>query len=419
MAVDTVDPKSETDEFQGPVSSYQLVEAKPLASDDRFVASALDDDEPAGNPVPAAAPKKSVKSPTSQRIAQHAASAVHAVKVDAEQLERSSTKMYVALAAGLGVLTSLAIVAFVLLPGKPADSSYDMGSVTSTSNGLKGHLVTNWGVQLGYKLTIEPSDSAQLDAFSTAVTNPSQPISVSLQLKDVSGTVLCDTAILLKYDPLRDIPNVVASDAMGGAKKKNAKIDESLQTQAEVDQALNKARVLSKELDREHGRDIFQPVAGEDGQISTIAAQGTIPCTKKQYQSAASWAFVTNFPSVLQPAGPQNSDTSDNLESFGGGPGRKSGNSNSSAERNAARRTPLPNSHFSLEQDDALVGFQPATGVVETRGGKSFLVEKRELVASSLKGMDLPIPIHYRCDQLGACSLAGLNAGIQRAWLER
>jgi hypothetical protein len=418
MAVDTVDPTSETNEFQGPVSTYQLVEAKPIASDERFVASVLDDDEPVGN-APAAAPIRTIKPPTSRRIVQHAASAVHAVKVDAEQLERSSTKMYVALAAGLGVLTSLAIVAFVLLPGKLVDASYDMGSVTSTSNGLKGHLVTNWGVQLGYKLTIEPSDSAQLDAFATTISKPPQPISVNLQLKDVSGTVVCDTAILLKYDPLRDIPNAVASDATGGAMKKNAKIDESRQTQAEVDQALNKARVLSKELDREHGRDIFQPVSGEDGQISSIAARGTIPCTKKQYQSAASWAFVTNFPSVLQPAGPQDSDSSENLETFGGAPARNGGNSDSSAARKAARKIPLPNSHFSLEQDDALVGFQPATGVAETRGGKSFLVEKRDQVASSLRGVDLPIPIHYRCDQLGACALAGLHSGIQRAWLEK
>jgi hypothetical protein len=418
MAVDTVDPKSETNEFQVPVSTYQVVEAKPLVSDERFVASEPDDDEPVEN-APAAAPKKSIKPRTSRRIAQHAASAVHAVKVDAEQLERSSTKMYVALAAGLGVLTSLAIVAFVLLPGKPADTSYDMGSITSTSNGLKGHLVTDWGVQLGYKLTIEPSDPAQLDAFATAVSKPPQPLSVNLQLKDVSGTVLCDTPILLKYDPLRNIPNVVAPDPTNGATKKNAKVDESAQTQAEVDQALNKARLLGQALDREHGKDIFQPVSGEDGQISSIAAQGTIPCTKKQYQSVASWAFVTNFPSVLQPAGPQDSESSDNLETFGGAPVRNSGNFNSSAGRKAARKIPLPNSHFSLEQDDALVGFQAATGVAETRGGKSFLVEKRDLVASSLRGVELPIPIHYRCDQLGACALAGLNAGIQRAWLEK
>jgi len=411
MAVDTVDSTSEMNEFQGPVSSYQLVEANPSASDDRFVASALDDNGATGNPVRVAAPKRSVKPAASQRIAQHAASAVHAVKVDAEQLERTSTKMYVALAAGLGVLTSLAIVAFVLLPGKQVDNSYDMGSITSTSNGLKGHLITNWGVQLGYKLTIEPSDPAQLDAFATSVSKPQQPLSVNLQLKDVSGTVVCDTSVLLKYDPLRDIPNAVVPTQTGGATKKNAKIDESVQTQAEVDQALNKAQLVSKELNREHGTDIFQPVSGEDGQISSIAAQGTIPCTKKQYQSAASWAFVTNFPSLLQSASPQDSDY--NLETFSGTPGKKSGNSN------AARRTPLPNSHFSLEQDDALVGFQPATGVVETRGGKSFLVEKRDLVASSLKGVELPIPIHYRCDQLGSCALAGLNSGLQRAWLER
>ena len=422
MTVGTVDPMNGMSEFQGPVSSYQLVEAKPSASDERFVASALDDDEAETSAVTSTVvvePKAAVKTQASRRIAQHAASAMHAVKADAEQLERSSTKMYVALAAGLGVLTSLAVVAFVLMPGKSADPSYDMGSVTSVSNGLKGHLITKWGVQLGYKLTIEPSDPAQLDAFATAVNNPPQPLSVNLQLKDVSGTVLCDAPILLKYDPLRNIPNVVTDSSAGGAMKKSAKIDESVQTQAEVDQALNRARLVSQELGREHGRDIFQPVTGEDGQISSIAAQGTLPCNKKQYQSAASWAFVTNFPSVLQSAGPQNSDSFDNLESFGGAPSRNGTISNSFAERKAARKVPLPNSHYSLEQDDALVGFQPATGVVETRGGKSFLVEKRDQVASSLKGVDFPVAIHYRCDQLGACALAGLNAGIQRAWLEK
>ena len=210
MAVDTVDLKSETNEFQGPVSTYQVVEAKPLASDERFVASALDDEEEASTRS-TPQPKVSAKAPATRRIAQHAASAVHAVKVDAEQVERSSTKMYVALAAGLGILTSLAIVAFVLLPGKSADTSYDMGSVTSTSNGLKGHLITNWGNQLGYKLTIEPSDAGQLDAFATAINKPPQPLSVNLQLKDVSGKVLCDTPILLKYDPLKNIPNVVTT----------------------------------------------------------------------------------------------------------------------------------------------------------------------------------------------------------------
>lgn len=415
MAVDTVDPKSEASEFQGPVSTYQVVEAKPIASDQRFVASELDEEEEQTEPVKAA-PQPVVKAKAPKRITQQAASAVRTVKYEAEQVERSSTKMYVALAAGLGILTSLAIVAFVLMPGKSADTTYDMGSVTSTSSGLKGHLVTNWGDRLSYKLSIEPSDASQLDAFVTAINNPPQPISVNLQLKDVSGSVLCDTPILLKYDPLKKIPNVVTRDDSASAgNAKNAKIDESVQTQAEVDRALNNARLVGQELSREHGKDIFQPVNGDDGQISSIAAQGTLSCSKKQYQSAASWAFVTNFPSVLQ-TGPQNSDTNDNLDAFGAAPKDSGG---SAAGRKVTRRVPLPNSHFSVEMDDALVGYQTATGIAETRAGKSFLVEKRDLVASSLKGVELPIPIHYRCDQLGACSLAGLNTGIQRAWLER
>ncbi len=420
MAVDTVDPKSEANEFHGPVSTYQLVEAKPIASDRRFVASELDAPEEDQGSAATKTPGPAVKTSAPKRIAQHAVSAVHAVKSDAERLERSSTKMYVALAAGLGVLTSLAVVAFVLMPGRPADTSYDMGLVTSTSNGLKGHLITNWGDRLGYKLTIEPSDPAQLDSFVTAINQPPQPLSVNLQLKDVTGSVVCDTPILLKYDPLKNIPNVVTRDpATNNAKTKKVKIDESAQTQAEVDRALNNARQLGQELNREHGKDIFQPVTGPDGQISSIAAQGTLPCTRKQYQSAASWAFVTNFPSVLQPAGPQDSDANDTLEAFGIAPGRNSGNFKATAERKAARKVPLPNSHFSVEEDDVLVGYQSATGIVETRGGKSFLVEKRDMVASSLKGVDLPIPIHYRCDQLGACALAGLHFGIQRAWLEK
>jgi hypothetical protein len=417
MAVDTVDPKNEVGEFQGPVSTYQVVEAKPIASDQRFVASELDEEEDQTAPV-TAVPQPDVKAKAPKRIAQQAASAVRTVRYEAEQVERSSTKMYVALAAGLGILTSLAVVAFVLMPGKSADSTYDMGSVTSTSNGLKGHLTTTWGDQLSYKLSIEPSDASQLDAFVTAINDPPQPISVSLQLKDVSGSVLCDTPILLKYDPLKRIPNVVTRDGSASAgNAKKAKIDESVQTQAEVERALNNARLVGQELSREHGKDIFQPVNGEDGQIASIAAQGTLPCSKKQYQSAASWAFVTNFPSVLQTTAPQNSDTNDNLDAFGVAPARHDGNT--AAERKMARRVPLPNSHFSVEMDDALVGYQTATGIVETRAGKSFLVEKRDLVASSLKGVELPIPIHYRCDQLGACSLAGLNSGIQRAWLER
>jgi len=66
-----------------------------------------------------------------------------------------------------------------------------------------------------------------------------------------------------------------------------------------------------------------------------------------------------------------------------------------------------------------VVGFQPATGIIETRAGKAFQMEKRDMVASALAGAELPLTIHYRCDQFGACALAGVGSGIQRAWMER
>jgi hypothetical protein len=418
MAVDTATPKAETNEFQYPVSTYQVVEANPLASDARFIAAEANEMEASSPAIPA--PKVAAKARTQERAAKRPAA--KATSAD-EASSKSSTKLVIALGIGLGLLGALAIVAFVLLPGKSADTSYDMGTLTSTSNGLKGHLVTTWGNHLNYKLTIEPSDSSQLDSFITAIEKPKEPLAVNLQLKDVSGTVLCETPILLRYDPLKNIPETVAQKTTPSSPAK-AKAYEAALNQAEIDQSLNKARMVSQELSREHGKDIFQTVNGEDGQISSLASQGTLPCTQKQYQNAAAWAFVTNFPSVLQPTGNLDAasaglDPSSDMVGFGGPEEKDTDKQRSLAQQRARRRVALPSSHFSVEEDDALVGFQARSGIAETRSGKSFLVEKPEMVASSLKGVELPIPIHYRCDQLGACSLAGLHSGIQRAWLER
>ena len=199
MAVDTEGATKVIEEFNGPVSSYQVIEAKPLASDARFVAAELTPEEVAA--AEAAAQRLASKAPATKLGAPQqvrARASKQAGVADQEQSEHSPTKMYVALGAGLGVLTALAIVAFVILPGKPVDTTYDMGLVTSTSTGLKGHLITSWGDRLNYKLTLEPSDANEIDAFATTINNPPQAIQVSVQLKDVTGTVLCENPILLK-----------------------------------------------------------------------------------------------------------------------------------------------------------------------------------------------------------------------------
>lgn len=408
MSVETVDERGEVPEFHGPVSTYEVVAEKPNASDTRFVASDLYDDED----VRAEALERQAE--INSQPAQLAERRPVKKKRKSAQQERELTKMYVVLAAGLGVLASLAVVAFVLVPRTPAQNSYDMGTVTSTTTGLKGHLITDWTNRLKYKLTIEPSDSGQLDAFITAINNPPQPLSVTLQLRDVSGTVLCDTPILLRYDPLKNAPDFVPDDSSSPAPNtREAAIEEAIRNQAQIDQSLNNARMVSQELAREHGNEVFQTVTGRDGQIASLSAQGTMPCTKKQYESAASWAFTTNFPSILLPTGPGSYDS--DLSPFGAA---GEGGSDSFGGRKVKQKVPRPASHFSVEQDDELVSYHASTGLAETREGKTFLVEKRDMVASSLKGVEFPIPIHYRCDQFGACSLFGLHRGIQHAWLE-
>lgn len=410
MSVDAVDANSETTEFQGPVSTYQVVAENPLASDSRFVAADLYDDE---DRTAGALQQQAV---AIAKLPEKAKTLPAKKTTESTTPDRALTRMYIALGAGLGVLTALAVVAFVLTPGKTADDSYDMGAVTSTSTGLKGRLTTEWTTRLNYKLTVEPSDSGQLDAFVTAINHPSQPLEVNLQLKDVTGKVLCTAPILLKYDPLKNVPNAApAGSSPTGAKAKNAMLAEAAENQAQIEQSLNNARMVSQELAREHGKDIFQTVSGKDGQLASLAAEGTLPCTKKQYQSAASWAFTTNFPSILQPVG--NGDFESDLASFGA-PGKNARGSDSFGGRAAKQKALRPSSHFAVEQDDELVNYEASTGLAETREGKTFLVEKRDMVASSLRGVEFPIPIHYRCDQLGACALFGLHPGIQRAWLE-
>lgn len=408
MAANTVDPKNETTEWQGPVSSYEVVEAKPLASDDRFVAAEL---SPALEESTGAVAHKAA-----ERASAIKQSASQPAKRDTDKPARNSTKLFAALGAGLGIMAALAVVAFVLLPGK-SDGAYDMGSMTSATNGLKGHLTTTWGNQLDYKLTIEPSDPALIAAFANAVNNPPRPLSVDVKMKDATGTVLCDNTILLKFDPLKNVPNATPNERS----PKNKKIDEVNASREQVAQALNNARLVGQELSREHGKDIFQTVAGPDGQIASLSAQGTLPCAKKQYQSTASWAFTSNFPSILPPVGTHAPSPAQNYNSSASAadPDKAAESANSTVSNRMKRKVALPDSHFSIETDDALVGFQLATGILETRAGKSFLVEKRDMVASTLKGVELPIPIHYRCDQLGACALAGLGSGIQRAWMER
>src|SRR5690349_5144536 len=98
MAVGTDGPNKVIEEFNGPVSTYQVVEAKPLNSDQRFVASDLDSEEV--QRTPAVAQRVSAKvSPAKIPVPKVAQPLVQQLRkeIEEEQLGHSSTKMYVAL----------------------------------------------------------------------------------------------------------------------------------------------------------------------------------------------------------------------------------------------------------------------------------------------------------------------------------
>jgi hypothetical protein len=92
--------------------------------------------------------------------------------------------------------------------------------------------------------------------------------------------------------------------------------------------------------------------------------------------------------------------------------------SGSPRKRATARAVANP-SRFFIEGEDAIVDYDASSGIIATRGGKTFTIDRTGTEAASLKGRDFPLPIHYRCDQFGACTLTSAGAGVQHTRLRK
>ena len=329
----------------------------------------------------------------------------------------SPTKIYAALGGGLGLLVGLALVAFFLHPAA-TDGSSDLGPFTAGDYGLKGHLTTKWDEKLEYKLTIEPGTQEQRAAFANAVSNSPRPLSFEIQLKDPFGAVLCSNTVVVKFDPRR-----ASTDAASEARPRTGKANHANAAGNPVAQGVILDQLALKEMDREHGKDVFQNEMGPDGQIASISAQGSIPCTKKQYYGSATWGFTADFPTADQQAellnpgaiAGRNGAQPAAVEASG----KKQDVPKPVATRMNRREAVPAASPYYIEGDDAIVGYDPSQGIVETNAGKAFLIDKTAGVVNEIKGRDLPIAIHYRCDQSGACTFAGSGLGVQPARLRR
>lgn len=402
-------PSGEKPEEKKPVPEYDVVPSKRLEPESNFAA---DHYRPYTEALAAQGQKGGGKPANPQ---------TRLSDVPIEHIGRfasSPTRVYAAIGIGLGLLVGLFVAVLFLHPGGPGRPN-DMGNVNANDYGLKGHLTTDWKDKLEYHLTVEPSDPELRAGFLEDVSNSPKPLSIGVQVKDPFGAVLCSDTILLKYDP-RNAPGST-SDEPG---PKATKAEKERAARNAIAEALNLARLEGEELNREHGKTIFQEDVASNGQIASISSQGILPCTKKQFDSIASWGMTADFPIVVRPAKSQdsspdsgaNGDSSTSDETS-----RKSLEAKKLADAAKAKRRPLPPAPpIYLEGDDAIVYVDSVNGIVETSAGKALVLDKTDPVVNVLKGRDFPISIHYRCDQLGACTFAMIGmSGDHRARLKR
>ncbi|MGP8175800.1 MAG: hypothetical protein ACLP7O_14805 [Terracidiphilus sp.] len=360
-----------------------------------------------------------------------------------------------AIGVGVGILVGI-VIAFItwyeakpILPPGPIvarqqslpHETRDLGSVVSSPVGLQGHLITKWDDKLEYSLVIEPNDPARIAGFALAVSDPPRPLSIVVELKNFAGNVLCRQNIVLKYDARKAAALAAARAQSPAAKSRGRKA-----TSEQNNQPVDFDKLDAQEAERERGKDIFQNQTGPNGQIESIRSQGEITCPAIAYGSVAYWSFTSNFPAVdeqdelLQrranaptpssktPAtgkGEKMNATSPSSKTPATGKGAKSNATSPSSTtpatgKGAETSATEKSAYLSIEGEDAIVGYDAATGVIETGAGKTFLIDRSSGEADAIRGRDFPINIHYKCDQTtAACTLSHAGEVLLHAKLKK
>src|SRR5271157_5918552 len=342
-----------------------------------------------------------------------------------------------AIVVGVGILFGIAIAFITWREAKPTPppgpivakqqslprETRDLGSVVSSSVGLQGHLITKWDNKLEYSLVIEPNNPARIAEFALAVSNPPRPLSINVELKNFAGNVLCRQNIVLKYDARKAAAFAAARAQSPAAKSHGRKV-----ISEQDNQPIDFDKLDAQEAERERGKDIFQNQTGPNGQIESIRSQGEIPCPAIAYGSVAHWSFTSNFPDVDEQnellqrranaptPSSQTPATGKGAKANAASPSSKPPATGKGVETSATGK-PV---YLSIEGDDAIVGYDAATGAIETGAGKTFLMDRTSGEADAIRGRDFPINIHYKCDQTTAdCTLSHAGEVLLHAKLKK
>ncbi len=272
------------------------------------------------------------------------------------------------------VFAGLAVLVVLKLTKSKAPPLYvDLGTQRFDSAGLGARLIARWEGSAAYQLYIDPLDPQQTAGFQAVTVNQPHPVSVVIRLLDTTGAVACQKEVVLPNPGAPAGSSDTTSSGTSGALV-------PMQTST---------------------GDTVENNAGPDGQIAEITITGALPCNLKQYQSLAGWQFFTNFPTLDEQADWLNHH---GLNSAGKN-GRGHGSGDGSGYSIRGMRLPA-----AIDDDDVIVGDNPAQGTLDTEGGRIFLVGVIGMRNRSAEWQMFPAPIHFHCDKNGSCFLTRVNS---------
>ena len=291
-------------------------------------------------------------------------------------------------------------------PKSNAPNPGDLGPGIVAVDGLRGHLDTVWEGdaktgRLVYKLRIEPMEDRWGKGFSRVTSNAPMPLSVNIRLLDSTGFALCGKEIDFRFNPETADVQVPAPPLVGANGKKLSVAERNAALQAARQSEI--AQMQAAEVIRERGKDIFQNQTTDEGQVTAVNVQGSLPCSPDQYRHTDYWDFNTNFPTLEQQAAlldPQH--------------GKEFAPPPHPGKRNLAKLQV----GFVIQGDDRVTGYDSARGVL-TAEQKTFTIDKRYgqaaaiAVGEQLHADSLPLrPAgELRAIGGGECGSAACEAG--------
>jgi hypothetical protein len=215
------------------------------------------------------------------------------------------------------------------------------------------------------------------------------PMSANIRLLDATGFALCGKEVDFRFDPQSAVIPVAAVPVLVNGKKSSAA--ERIAAQ----QAERQSRVIqmqAAEVARERGKDIFQNQTTDDGQVTAVNVQGTLPCSPDQFKRVDYWDFNTNFPTLA--------DQAVLLD-----PKAAHANEFQPPAHPDKRKLAKLGDGFVIQGDDRVTGYDSVRGLLWAEDGKTFQIDRRYGQATATAWANNNSLIHYRCDQQANCAL--------------